>query len=177
MCRSLDAGPQHKWRANEKSERVARPERAEPGLPLHRFWFCNPARAAATFAERVPIPGNESVEQSTCITKRKQLPRCANQPSGGEQTRQTSDSIPADKNCAIRSEHVQLPQAIIHPEPGINAGQDLRADGQTSRLVLEIEGLQPGHATLANLALLVVEHPVRRLRDTPRARISVNISN
>jgi hypothetical protein len=143
LGRSLDAGPQDKRQPNEKSERVARPERAEPGLSSQGFGFCNPTGAAATLAEGVPVPGDESIEQAACIAKRKPLPGFANQPSGGEQTRQTSDSVPADKDCAFRSDHVQLPQAIVHPEPGINAGQDLRANGQTARPVLEVEGLQP----------------------------------
>jgi hypothetical protein len=72
---------------------------------------------------------------------------------------------------------MQLPQAIIHPPPGIKVGQDLRADGQTDRLVLEVEGLQPCRRTMANLALPVVQYPVGRLRDALLARFFINISN
>ena len=58
---------------------------------------------------------------------------------------------------------MQLPQAFIHIEPGINGRQYVCADGQAEGLVLMIEGSQPRNASLTNLALPVIEHSVRRL--------------
>ena len=57
---------------------------------------------------------------------------------------------------------MQLPQAFIHPEPGVHRRQGVCADGQADGHVLAVESTQPRHASLTNLALTVVEHPVRR---------------
>jgi hypothetical protein len=63
----------------------------------------------------------------------------------------------------LGSDEVQLPQAFIQIEPGINGRQYVCADGQADGLVLMIEGFQPRHASLTNLALPVIEHSVRWL--------------
>jgi hypothetical protein len=91
------------------------------------------------------------------------LSHSADEPRGREQTRQTRDGIPADMDFTLGSDDVQLPQAFIRIEPGVNGGQDVCADGQADGLVLMIEGFQPGNASLTNLALPVIEHSVRWL--------------
>jgi hypothetical protein len=58
---------------------------------------------------------------------------------------------------------VQLPQAFIQIEPGINGRQEVCADGQADGLVPMIEGFQPRNASLTNLALPVIEHSVHWL--------------
>jgi hypothetical protein len=75
---------------------------------------------AATLAEGISVLSNEPVEQPSCIAEGKPLSQCSNEPGGREQTRQTCDCIPPNKDSAFGSDHVQLPQAFIQVEPGID---------------------------------------------------------
>ena len=49
----------------------------------------------------------------------------------GEQVTAISGASPSYLRCERSSDDVQLPQAIIHPEPGIWGGRDLGADRQS----------------------------------------------
>jgi hypothetical protein len=132
-------------------------------LPSYRFWFYYLAGPATTLAERISILGDESVEQASCIAEGESLSHNTNQPSGREQKRQTRDGIPADIDFTFGSDHVQLAQAFIHLESGIDRRQDRSADGQTDRLVLMVESVQPRHTSLTNFALSVVKDSVGRV--------------
>ena len=114
----------------------------------------------------VPLPALQRCKHrhDTClgpdIAKGEPLSHSADEPRGREQTRQARDCIPADMDFTLGSDEVQLPQAFIQIEPGINGGQYVCADGPADGLVLMIEGFQPRHASLTNLALPVIEHAV-----------------
>ena len=120
LPRSLDTRPQDERHPNEETQRVARPKRSQLSLPSHRFWFCNPARASPTLAERISIFGDEAVEEPSCTAKREALSQCADEPCRREQTRQASDGIPADMDFACGGDDMQLSQAFIHLESGID---------------------------------------------------------
>ncbi len=85
---ALMAAHRDKWEPNEEAQCVARPERAQPGLPPYDFWLCNAARAATTFAEGISVLGDEPVEQASRTAKGEPLSRRSYEPSRGEQTGQ-----------------------------------------------------------------------------------------
>jgi hypothetical protein len=58
---------------------------------------------------------------------------------------------------------MQLSQTFVQSEPWINGWQSLCTDGQADRLILTVEGFQPRHAALTDLALPVVENSVPRI--------------
>ena len=87
-----------------------------------RFWLRDAASTAATLAEGISVRGDEYVEQLPCIAKGKLLSQYAYQPCGREQTGQTSDRISADMDFSFGSDHMQLPKAILHLEPGVYRG-------------------------------------------------------
>jgi hypothetical protein len=89
-------------------------------VPPNRFWFGNAARAAPTLTQGISVFGNESVEPTPRIAKREPLSQCANEPSGREQVSQTRDRIPANKYFTSGCDDMQLPQAFIHLESGID---------------------------------------------------------
>src|SRR5258708_12696776 len=93
---ALMAAHRDKWEPNEEAQCVARPERAQPGLPPYDFWLCNAARAATTFAEGISVLGDEPVEEASRAAKGEPLSRRSYEPSTGEQTRQTTTTVPAD---------------------------------------------------------------------------------
>src|ERR1700687_3343760 len=97
------------------------------------------------------------------LAKGDPLSHSADQPRGWEQTRQTRHGIPADMDFTYGGDDVQLPQALIQIETALNGEQYVCADGQADGVVLMIEGVQPRNASLTNLALPVIEHPVRWL--------------
>ena len=68
----------------------------------------------------ISVGGNQPVEQPSRISKWETKSEYANQPSGPEQTSQIRDSVPADMNFTFGGDDMQLPQAILHPEPGIH---------------------------------------------------------
>src|SRR5437763_3767919 len=104
--------PHDQWQSNEKSKRVARPERAEPSLPPHGFWSCRTAGATSTFAQNISVSGDESVDQPPQIAKREQRSKHSNEPGGRKQMGETSNCIPAHADFTRRSGEVQLLQAI-----------------------------------------------------------------
>ncbi len=139
LCRSLDGRPQDERQPNEEAQCVARPKCTESCLPPHRFWFRNPASATATLTEGISVLSDEPIEQPSRIAKGEPLSHSTNEPSRREQTRQTSDGVPADMDFAFGSDNMQLPQAFIHLEPGVHRWKGLCADGQADGLVLAVE--------------------------------------
>jgi hypothetical protein len=119
---SAGARPEDKRQSNKEAQCIARPERAESSLPPDRFWLRYTASAAAALTEGVTVRRNEPIERPPKLAEGEPLSRYANEPGGREQTRQTGDSVPAYMDFAFGGDNMQLPQALLHPEPEIGRG-------------------------------------------------------
>jgi hypothetical protein len=120
FSRSFDPCPQDERHPNEEAQCIARPERTEFCLSPNRLWFGNAARTAPALAERISVLSDESVERTPRIAKWEPLSQCTDEPRGRESTRQTCNGTPADVDFAFGSDYVQLLQAFIHLESGID---------------------------------------------------------